>query len=195
MARAILAERGTRVIQRLRVRGGSALAGALEALLSSAATGALEGVVDSERLNLINARALATGRGIDMFASEALADAPAHGVEVSLGGAMQELAVAATAAPGSSMRITRIGGFHVDIAPRDCLLILTNNDVPGVIGRVGTVLGDASINIAEYHQARLAQGGEALAAISVDGNVDENVRASLLAIPDVTSATLVRFRK
>jgi D-3-phosphoglycerate dehydrogenase / 2-oxoglutarate reductase len=195
MARAILAERGTRVIQRLRVRGGSALAGALEALLSSAATGALEGVVDSERLNLINARALATGRGIDMFASEALADAPAHGVEVSLGGAMQELAVAATAAPGSSMRITRIGGFHVDIAPRDCLLILTNNDVPGVIGRVGTVLGDASINIAEYHQARLAQGGEALAAISVDGNVDENVRASLLAITDVTSATLVRFRK
>lgn len=194
LARAILAARGTRVVQRLAVRAGPALTSGLEALVSSAAIGALDGVVDAERLNLINARSLAAARGIELFAGEAAPNGSHHAVEVSLSGGMQELMVAAVAAPGHAMRITRIGGFHVDIAPRETLVILTNNDVPGVIGRVGTVLGNASINIAEYHQARLAQGGEALAAISVDGDVGEEVRSSLLALPDITSATIVRFR-
>src|SRR5260221_2081989 len=87
-----------------------------------------------------------------------------------------------------------MGGFHVDVAPRDTLIILTNNDVPGVIGRVGTVLGDAGVNIAEYHQARLAQGGEALAAISVASVPRAEVRDALLQLGDVRSATVVHFR-
>jgi D-3-phosphoglycerate dehydrogenase len=101
--------------------------------------------------------------------------------------------VAGVAPEGAAARLTRIGGFHVDVAPRDTLVILTNNDVPGVIGRVGTLLGDNRVNIAEYHQARLAQGGEALAAISVDGTVAPEVREALLALPDVCSATIVHF--
>ena len=67
-------------------------------------------------------------------------------------------------------------------------------DVPGVIGRVGTLLGTASVNIAEYHQARLAQGGEALAAITVDSPVGPELRSQLLELPDVLTATIVRFR-
>jgi D-3-phosphoglycerate dehydrogenase len=51
------------------------------------------------------------------------------------------------------------------------------------------------VNIAEYHQARLAQGGEALAAISVDGTVGPGVRDALLNLPDVSSATVVHFRR
>jgi D-3-phosphoglycerate dehydrogenase len=115
-------------------------------------------------------------------------------VQVSLSGGIQEIAVAAVAPEGSAGRLTRIGGFHVDVALRDTLVILTNHDVPGVIGRVGTLLGDARVNIAEYHQARLAQGGEALAAISVDGAVGPGVREALLELPDITSATVVHFR-
>jgi D-3-phosphoglycerate dehydrogenase len=97
------------------------------------------------------------------------------------------------APPGGVARVTRIGAFHVDVTPRQTMIVLTNNDVPGVIGRVGTALGDAQVNIAEYHQARLAQGGEALAAISVDGVVAPALRERLLALPDVRTATIVRF--
>jgi D-3-phosphoglycerate dehydrogenase len=93
--------------------------------------------------------------------------------------------------PGVAPRLTRIGDFKVDVAPRRTLVVLTNADVPGVIGHVGTVLGDAGVNIAEYHQARLSQGGEALAAISVDGDVPESLRKRLLGIRDVRSATVV----
>ena len=57
------------------------------------------------------------------------------------------------------------------------------------------LLGDAGVNIAEYHQARLAQGGEALAAVSVDGSIDGSVRERLLSLPDVQNATIVNFRE
>jgi D-3-phosphoglycerate dehydrogenase len=64
-------------------------------------------------------------------------------------------------------------------------VILRNRDVPGVIGRVGTVLGSASVNIAEYHQARLEAGGEALAAINVDSWLAPNVVVQLNGLQDV----------
>ena len=193
VARAILADRGVRAVQRLSLRCGAELAGAAPALLASAAAGVLDGVLDVERLNLINARSLAEGRGMELSSSETSSLGP-FGVQVSLSGGMQEIAVAGVAPEGSAGRLTRIGGFHVDVAPRETLVILTNHDVPGVIGRVGTLLGDAGVNIAEYHQARLAQGGEALAAISVDGGVGAGVREALLKLPDITSATVVHFR-
>jgi len=81
----------------------------------------------------------------------------------------------------------------VDVQPRDTLIVLTNRDVPGVIGHVGTVLGEAGVNIAEYHQSRLAQGGDALAAIAVDGRIDDTVRGRLLAIPEVRSVAVASF--
>ncbi|MFL5509016.1 MAG: phosphoglycerate dehydrogenase [Gemmatimonadaceae bacterium] len=194
VARAILATQGMRVVQRVDLRSGSALSAAKRALLASAARGLLEGTVEQERLNLINARAVAENRGIDLSMTETAAQDNPYLVEVRLSGGMQEIAVAGTAQPGSPPRFTRIGAFHVDVQPRDTLLILTNNDVPGVIGRVGTLLGEAGVNIAEYHQARLAQGGQALAAVSVDGDVSESIRESLLSLPDVSSAAVVCFR-
>ena len=192
VTRAILADQGLRAVRRLSVRCGSALVDDGDLLLASAATGVLEGVVETDRLNLINARTLAEARGLELSVSESPTGAP-FGLEVALSGGMQELAVAGSAAPDATPRLTRIGSFHVDVTPRQTLIVLTNHDVPGVIGRVGTLLGDAGVNIAEYHQARLAQGGEALAAISVDGGAGPDIRRKLLELPDVVTATVVRF--
>jgi D-3-phosphoglycerate dehydrogenase len=193
VGRAILATQGMRVVQRIDVRSGSALSAARSALLASAARGLLEGTVEQERLNLINARTVAEGRGINLSTTETPVQDSPYAIEVRLSGGMQEIAIAGTAQPGAPARLTRIGAFHVDVQPRDTLLILTNNDVPGVIGRVGTLLGEGGVNIAEYHQARLAQGGQALAAVSVDGDVSETIRQSLLKLPDVSSAAVVCF--
>jgi D-3-phosphoglycerate dehydrogenase len=208
IARAILAAQGTSVIGRIDVRASNNLSAARETLVASAALGVLEAVVEHERLNLINARTLAEGRGIELSFTEpadgAQEESPgsARSVEVRLTGGMNDITVGGIAyfhggdhAGDGAFRITRIGAFRVDVYPRDTLVILTNRDVPGVIGHVGTLLGEAGVNIAEYHQARLAQGGEALAAISVDGVVGENVKQRLLELPDVRSVTVVSFRK
>jgi D-3-phosphoglycerate dehydrogenase len=194
IARAILAGQGMRAVQRVMVRCGPELAGGHGAIASAAAVGVLDGVIETERLNVISARALAQARGIELTVTESAQLGHPAAVEVSLGASMRDLAVQGIAGRDGSSRITRIGGFHVDVMPRRTLLVLTNHDVPGVIGRVGTLLGDAGVNIAEYHQARMAQGGEALAAITVDTAPTPEVCSALMALPDVTSATVVRFR-
>ena len=81
----------------------------------------------------------------------------------------------------------------MDIVPAGTLIVLKNQDVPGVIGRVGTILGSHDINIAEYHQARLSKGGHALAAISVDGDVGATVREALLQLSEVSAAVVARL--
>lgn len=195
VARAMLAERGTRAVTRVAVRCGAELRGSGSVLLGAAAMGALQSVVESGRLNLINARTLAAARGMQLSVIEGATGLGPYDVEVALGGGAEEFAVAGAAPPGGTARLTRIGTFHVDVNPKHTLLILTNRDVPGVIGRVGTLLGDQGVNIAEYHQARLAQGGEALAAVSVDGAVTDATRQALLAFPDILTVAVVRFRE
>jgi D-3-phosphoglycerate dehydrogenase len=193
VARAMLAERGAKAISSISIRVGPEFSQGHGPLLSSAVVGALETVVERERLNLINARSVAQSRGIEITVAEGGIPPHSRAVEVRIRADGQEMRVGGVAALDAPPRITRIGEFHVDVAPRGTLVVLTNSDVPGVIGRVGTVLGDSKVNIAEYHQARLAQGGEALAVISVDGAPGESVRQALLALPDVHTATIVQF--
>jgi D-3-phosphoglycerate dehydrogenase len=79
----------------------------------------------------------------------------------------------------------------VDVRPEGVLVILRNRDVPGVIGRVGTLLGEQGVNIGEYHQGRLEAGGEAMAAIAVDEKLSAELIASLARLPDVVSVRQV----
>ena len=103
VTRAILADQGLRAVRRLSVRCGSALVDAGDLLLSAAAVGVLEGVVETDRLNLINARTLAEGRGLELSVAEAAAAHP-YAIDVALSGGMQELAVAGSAQPDGPPR-------------------------------------------------------------------------------------------
>ena len=193
IARALLADQGARAVTQVSLCVGPELGERSGLLLSAAAAGVLDGVVGDERLNLVNARALAESRGISLAVATRETFAHPAGIEITVRSSGREMTVAGVAAPGASPRLTRIGNFAVDVTPRRTLLVLANADVPGVIGRVGTLLGNAGVNIAEYHQARLAQGGEALAAVAVDGTIDPVVRQRLCELPDVRSATVVNF--
>lgn len=194
VARARLRDAGHRAIEGVTVKVGPDLAPAAGLVLAAAAAGALEGVVAGDRLNFINVRNVAAARGVELAITQG-GDAPhPRAVEVRLRAGGTELRVGGVAAADAPARLTRIGAFHVDVAPRGTLIVIGNADVPGVVGRVGTLLGDAGVNIAEYHQARLAAGGEALAVISVDGVPDPDVRVRLLAIPEVQWATIVHLQ-
>jgi D-3-phosphoglycerate dehydrogenase len=82
-------------------------------------------------------------------------------------------------------RITEINGFHIEAIPHGHMLVMHNRDVPGVIGRVGTILGDRGVNISRFHLGRRERGGEAMAVIEVDGTVDPNTLEALSSHPDV----------
>ena len=193
VARALLAARGATAVDSVTIKTGEDLTSSAGALLAAAAAGTLEGVVEAERLNLINARSMATARGIVLAHGEGGFAPHSRAIEVRLAAGAHTMRVGGVAALDFPPRLTRIGEFHVDVAPRGTLLVLTNHDVPGVIGRVGTALAEAGVNIAEYHQARLAAGGDALAVITIDGAPPAHVQATLTALRDVKSATVVRF--
>ena len=195
IGRAMLADRGARAVDSISLRVGRDFAEVANLLVASAAAGALDSIIDGVRLNLVNARTLAENRGISLSVTTARSHDPDNGVHVTVRCGTRELTVAGVAPAGSGPRLTLIDGFAVDVTPRRTLLVLTNADVPGVIGRVGTLLGDAEVNIAEYHQARLSEGGDALAAVSVDGHITHAVRDRLLALPDIRSATVIDFAR
>ena len=193
VARALRADRGATAIESLTLKTGDDLTSSAGALLAAAAAGMLEGVVEADRLNLINARAMATARGVVLAHGEGGFAPHSRAIEVRLVAGAHSMRVGGVAALDMTPRLTRIADFHVDVAPRGTLLVLTNHDVPGVIGRVGTTLADNGVNIAEYHQARLAAGGEALAVISIDGAPPAHVRDTLTALRDIRSAVVVKF--
>jgi len=155
-------------------------------LLLSALMGAMREVVDRRNVNLVNVQHVAAERGIET-ASTHVAGRGELGeeIELRLEGGDRSVRVVGALLGETHGRIVRIGAFRVDVAPRGNMVVLRNRDVPGVIGRVGTLLGEAGVNIAEYHQARLQIGGEALAAISVDGRVPTEVVDRLAALPEV----------
>jgi D-3-phosphoglycerate dehydrogenase len=191
IARALLANRGSRAIEQITVHIGQQFAGAASVIASSAAAGALAAITGDDRVNLINARARASERGIALATVPLNSPSDATAIRVTIGGDSQQMTVGGRSLPGAPPRITRIGEFKVDVTPRRTLVVLTNADVPGVIGHVGTVLGDAQLNIAEYHQARMSPGGDALAAVTVDGAVSPLVCRQLTEIPGVRSATVI----
>lgn len=158
---------------------------ALRPLAAAGMLGMLIDVVGRGGVNLVSALHLAEARGIRV-SRVLLEPHPDFGerVELRIAGGGMETRVAG-ALRGDQPLVIRINAFPIEVRPQGVLVILRNRDVPGVIGRVGTLLGEALVNIAEYHQGRLEAGGEALAAIAIDQKLSAPVLQSLQRLPDI----------
>jgi D-3-phosphoglycerate dehydrogenase len=100
-----------------------------------------------------------------------------------------ELAVSGTLFTGNEPRLVSIDGYRVDAVPRGRLLVARNRDKPGVIGFIGSVLGEHNVNIAGMYNARETNGGEALTVYSLDDAVPA---AGLSALTDDDRITEVQ---
>ncbi|MGZ9138023.1 MAG: ACT domain-containing protein, partial [Candidatus Deferrimicrobiaceae bacterium] len=94
---------------------------------------------------------------------------------------------------GTTPRIVKINLFPIDAELAGGMLMLQNLDVPGVVGRVGTFLGEKGINIAGLKLGRKEAGGTAVSLINVDNPVPEKVLAQLSKLPNITSAKYLVF--
>jgi D-3-phosphoglycerate dehydrogenase len=92
-----------------------------------------------------------------------------------------------------TLRVVRIDGFRMEAVPDGHILMLHNRDVPGVVGRVGTLLGERGINIAGIELGRERVGGMALSLIHVDDAVPAEVLDELRKLPQIVSAQVVRL--
>jgi D-3-phosphoglycerate dehydrogenase len=90
-------------------------------------------------------------------------------------------------------RIVEVDGYRMEAHPAGWMVVFTNEDVPGVIGRIGTLFGAHRINIAGMQLGRKAPGGHAVSILNLDSPVPDHVLAELRALPNIRSATLVRL--
>ena len=156
-----------------------------------AAVEGLLGAMGVGPVSVVNAQSLAEERGMRLSRRKA---GPVPGYETTVTVALRGAGTATSVAGalvGDRGRIVGIDGFAVDVPAEGRLIVLRNRDVPGVIGRVGTVLGEAGMNIGVYHQSRRPGDGMALAAIGVDQPPSAAVVAQLAALPEVTDVRVV----
>jgi D-3-phosphoglycerate dehydrogenase / 2-oxoglutarate reductase len=182
-------------VSTIEVKYSGSAENALRVLTASVLVGMLGRAVGPKTVNLVNALHLARDRGIQVQQVRQSPQRPfGEQLEVRATSGSRATRVAGALLGDAHRRIVRIDDFHVDVVPSGTMLVIRNNDVPGVIGHVGTLLGQAGVNIAEYHQARLgAPGGEALAAIAVDGRVSADVLTALRALGDIRRVDQVVF--
>jgi len=139
---------------------------------------ALKGVFRplEEPVNAVNAMQVAERRGIDVVESKTgQAESFQSRVTVEVSDGDEELGVCGTLFADDDPRIIEIDGYRVDAIPRGHMLVARNYDTPGVIGFIGTVLGEHDINIAGMFNGRETIGGEALTVYTLDDPVSDEV--------------------
>ncbi|MDD5199453.1 MAG: phosphoglycerate dehydrogenase [Terrimicrobiaceae bacterium] len=90
-------------------------------------------------------------------------------------------------------RIVRVNGQPVEVTPSGVVLLLENRDRPGIVGHLGTLLGEQNVNIASMSLSRDAVGGKALTLLNVDSAPDQTTLDRLLAEPDIFSARVIKL--
>lgn len=90
-------------------------------------------------------------------------------------------------------RIVRVNSRPVEVTPNGVVLLLENHDVPGIVGKVGTILGQHKVNIASMSLSRTEAGGTALTLLNLDSAPGADVLASLLADPAIASAKVIQL--
>jgi D-3-phosphoglycerate dehydrogenase len=165
----------------------------LKALTTAALRGVLAQHVDPS-VNFVNAPSLARERGIRVIESRSPDGADhANSIMVRLRSASRAAVVQGAVFGADTVRLTRINDFRMEAVPEGYILMLNNRDVPGVVGRVGTLLGQRNINIAGLELGREKVGGMALSLFHVDEPVPAEVLAELRTLPQIVSAQLLRL--
>ncbi len=157
--------------------------------------GALNSVLD-EKVNLVNAADEAAARGVVVEETTRRRERGyPNTVEVSVSNGGREFSLEGVVAQDGSPRILALDGIALESPLEGTLLLSRNIDVPGVIGRIGTALGNLGINVSTFALGRRAPAGgaEALALVGLDGNVSASVVQEILGLPSVTEARLVRL--
>jgi D-3-phosphoglycerate dehydrogenase len=161
-------------------------------LTQLALTGLLAPILDS--VNMINAPVIARERDIDIREIKHQRDCDYQTlIRLTVLTEAQERTVAGTLFGGSKPRLVEIKGIPIEAEMSAHMLYISNEDKPGLIGALGTTLGDGGVNIASFHLGRAEPGADALALIELDQAIPPEVLAKVRALPHIKQAAPLRF--
>lgn len=141
-----------------------------------------------ESINIINAMHLAKSRGVNIVVQTSNAsNSFTNLVTVTVKTKQEEKTLAGTLLAGFGERIVRIDQYPVDFAADGNLLLISHNDKPGIIGRVGTLLGSNQVNIATMQVGRKVIGGSAIMVLTIDKTAPAEVLAELTSQDEIVN--------
>lgn len=161
-------------------------------MTSAFAAGLLENHLES--VNIVNARVLASERGLEIVEQSSSQKGDFSSlIKVVLHTDTKSYTVSATTFGNQYLRLVQIGLYKVDVPLDGVLLIFSHQDVPGLIGTVGNIMGQHGINIGGMNVGRETQGGEAIGVLNLDAMPPEAAVKAILDHPKITSVSLVKL--
>ncbi|MDN3019296.1 phosphoglycerate dehydrogenase [Paenibacillus sp. BSR1-1] len=157
----------------------------------------LKGVLSyhlSDSVNLINALHLLKEQGVSYNVQKnATNKGFANFMELAVSNGFETAKIGATVLNGYGARILKINEYRIDVKPEKYLLYIKHRDVPGMIGKVGSLLGDYQINIGTMQVGRTTVGGEAIMVLTLDKALKANVHGELTQIDGLEEAQLLEL--
>jgi D-3-phosphoglycerate dehydrogenase len=146
-----------------------------------------------ETVNFINALSAAKERGIKVQEAKVDNDEEfANLITIVLKTDKGSFSVAGTLFTDKQPRIVKINDFYIEALPQGYMIVAHNLDKPGIIGAVGTLLGNNNINIAEMTFGREERGGRAISALNIDSEVSPELLDKLKKLKNILDAKLIK---
>lgn len=147
-----------------------------------------------DSVNMVNAMAVAESRGVGIAETRSGSSKDFRSlITVSIETENRTKSVAGTLFTGKEPRIVEIDGVPVEAALCAHMLFIRNDDTPGLIGHVGTILGEEGLNIADFRLGRIDGQSEAVALVGLDKDVPKAVMDKLTALPQVKQIKELHF--
>lgn len=147
-----------------------------------------------EHVNMVNAPLIARDRGIEVKESKSETVSGYQTlIKLMVTTDKAKHYVVGTLLGGRQPRIVDVDGVKLEAALGNIMLYINNQDIPGLIGNLGKILGDAQVNIANFHLGRSDQKHDAVALVEVDSLPDESILENIRQLPSVLRVKLLHF--
>jgi len=148
----------------------------------------------TDPINNVNAHYIAKQRGIKVTESYVHDDKNYRNlIESKVTGKRGNLIVCGTVFAGEHKRIVQVDEYHMEVKPEGIMLFIKSEDLPGVIGKIGTILGRENQNIAEFNLGRSEKSGVALSLVNLDSPLTEEVIKILTDEENIIEVKQVKF--
>ncbi len=147
-----------------------------------------------ESVNYVNAKFIAKERGINIVESKSSdIEDFANLITVEVETNKTKNLVVGTLFTKVDPRIVKVNEFYVDAVPSGCMLVISNIDLPGVVGSIGTILGESKVNIAGMTFGRIKEGGKALTILNIDCAASGEILERLKKSPNINDVKFVKL--
>ena len=167
----------------------------IKPIMLSLLKGLFDNITDI-RINYVNVLSVAEERGISVkFSYNSSPVSYSNLVKATIKTEDSEYSLEACILDDKIIKITKIMGYQIDISPRGQMLLIQNNDIPGVVGKVGTLLGSNNVNIAEFILSRNTSGSKAYSIIKIDDYVSSDILKELSSLDEVVEVKQITINE